>query len=110
MGSASGNVGPFAASAIILHFRFLASFALIWFSSAAGTRTSHFVVNNCSVEIFLLPGNPNTEPFFCLYSISLLVFIPFVLMIEPFESLAAITFAPIFSRYSPEKVAAFPNP
>src|SRR3972149_2861911 len=108
--SASGNVGPFAASAIILHFKLFAIFALIWFSSAAGTRISHFVVSNSSVEIFLLPGYPTTEPFFCLYSSRLLVLMPFGLIIEPFESLAAITFAPIFSRYSPVNVAAFPKP
>ncbi|GBF24309.1 hypothetical protein MnTg01_00647 [archaeon MnTg01] len=58
----------------------------------------------------MLPGKPTTEPFFCLYSISLLILNPFGLIIEPFESLAAITFAPIFSRYSPAKVDAFPNP
>jgi hypothetical protein len=76
-------VGPFAASAIILHLRFFAIFAVIWFSRAAGTRTSHLVVSNCSVEIFLLPGNPTTEPFFCLCSKILLTFAPFGIEIEP---------------------------
>ena len=71
---------------------------------------SHFVVSRSSVVTFLLPGKPTTEPFFSLYSISLLVLIPLVLMIDPLESLAAITVAPIFSRYSPVNVAAFPNP
>ena len=53
IGSASGRVGPFAASPMILHLRFLAIFAVIWFSNAAGIRTSHFDVSNCSVEIFM---------------------------------------------------------
>ena len=38
IGSASGNVGPFAASPIILHCNFFASLASIWFSSAPGIR------------------------------------------------------------------------
>ena len=61
IGSASGKVGPFAASAIILHWSFSASFALIWFSSAPGTKISHLVVSNSSVEIFLLPEKLITE-------------------------------------------------
>ena len=67
-------------------------------------------MSNCSVETFLLPGNPTTLPFFCLCSINLLTLNPFGTIIDPLESLAPIHLAPIFSRYSPEKVDAFPNP
>ena len=110
IGSASGNVGPFAASPIILHCNFFAMAGVIWFSSAPGTRMSHFVVSNCSVVIFLLPGKPTTVPFFSFCASYLLTLNPLGTWIEPWESLAAIHSAPIFSRYSPENVDALPNP
>ena len=110
IGSASGNVGQFAASAIILQLSFFAIAAVIWFSKAPGIKISHFAVSNSSVETFLLPVKSTTEPVFCLCSKILLTLAPFGIKIEPFESLTPTTIAPIFSKYSPANVEALPNP
>ena len=68
------------------------------------------MVSNSSVEIFLLPEKLITEPVFCLWAKIALTFAPLGIEIEPLESLTPITLAPIFSKYSPAKVDAFPNP
>ena len=54
--------------------------------------------------------NPTTEPVFSLCSKILLTLAPLGIKIEPLESLTPTTTAPIFSKYSPAKVEAFPNP
>ena len=66
--SASGSVGPFAASATIFAWILSAFFAVIWFSSAAGISTSTFVSRSSSLEIDFVPGKPTTEPVLCLCS------------------------------------------
>ena len=95
---------------VILQFSFFAIAAVIWFSKAPGIKTSHFAVSNSSVETFLLPVKPTTEPVFSLCSKILLTLAPFEIKIEPFESLTPTTVAPIFSKYSPANVEALPNP
>ncbi len=60
--SASGVVGPFAASATIFVFTLGAFFSVIWFSYAAGIRTSHSISRSSAFVISLEPGKPTTVP------------------------------------------------
>ncbi len=66
MSSASGVVGPFAASAMIFALIRDAFFVVITFSSAAGTRISHCSSSKASLVMGFVPGNPTTLPVFCL--------------------------------------------
>ena len=58
MSSASGVVGPFAASATILALMRSALAAVIWFSSAAGMRMSHSISSSSALVTSLAPGKP----------------------------------------------------
>ena len=62
MSSASGVVGPLAASAMIFALMLPALRAVIWFSSAAGTRMSHSVSRSSAFVISSAPGKPLTVP------------------------------------------------
>ena len=110
IGSASGRTGPLAASATILHFIFSAIFASIWFSRAPGTSTSQSAVRSSSVLICELDSNPTTVPVLFLCSRMSSTLAPPGIDIDPFESLAAMTVAPSFSRYLPAYTDALPNP
>ena len=66
--SASGRVGPFAASAMSFALTLSAFFPVSWFSSAAGTRMSTLSSRSSSFEIVFAPGKPTTEPVFALCS------------------------------------------
>ena len=57
---ASGVVGPLAPSTTILARIFGAFSMVIWFSSAAGMRTSTSSAKSCSLVSGSPPGNPST--------------------------------------------------
>ena len=60
--SASGLVGPFAASAMTFALIRGALCSPIWFSIAAGMRMSQSSSRSCAFEIRSAPGNPVTAP------------------------------------------------
>ena len=62
MSSASGVVGPLAASMITCAFTCPALASVIWLSSAAGMSTSQSSVSRSSLVMDSPPANPATVP------------------------------------------------
>jgi hypothetical protein len=108
--SASGVVGPFAASAMILALTRPALAALIWFSSAAGIRMSHLTSRSLSFEMGSEPGKPATVPCSFFQPMTRSMSRPSRLRIPPPVSLTAITVAPSSRMRRAAMEPALPKP
>ena len=91
--SASGVVGPLAASAMSFALIRSALRLVIWFSSAAGMRMSQSTSRISAFEMSDAPGKPWTVPCSCFQAMTLLTSRPFGLWMPPVESETATTVA-----------------
>ena len=92
--SASGVVGPFAASATILALMLPALRAVIWFSSAAGMRMSQSTSRTSAFVMSVEPGKPWTVPCSFFQAMTRLMSSPSGLWMPPVESETATTVEP----------------
>src|SRR2546422_901978 len=110
MRSASGLVGPFAASATIRALMRGALCSPIWFSIAAGMRMSQSSSRSSAFEMRSAPGNPETDPVSRLYASTRFGSRPFALVIAPLVSDRPTIVAPSSAISFAEKLPAFPKP